>query len=190
MATFNDTAIQGILQGRRVVGRAQFPGSPDVEVGIRVLSDRQIDLARFEAQLYLEGQCKKVQLTLAAFVAVDPEALDREQQRQVILHAIVDVDSDHKAPTPFFDNIEQVRSLDSVLVQQLWETYTDWQDTVNPRLSLTEEEVSNLLAALKEPQSAKRTLAHFERETLASLVRFLANPQMTSATGNSTTSPN
>jgi len=190
VARFDDAAVQGILQGRRVIGKAKFPGDENLEIGIRVLSDRQVDLARFEAQIYLERQCKKVQLTLSEFVNVDPESLDRETQRQVLLHGIVDVDSKAEAPVPFFESIEQVRSLDSVLVQQLWESYVDWQDTVNPRLRLTEEEVAELAAALKEPPNAKQVLAHFERDTLASLVRFLAGQPPTSPTGKSSTTAN
>ena len=185
---FDDVAIQGILQGRRVIGRAAFPGQAGVTIGVRLLSDRDIDLARFEAQIYLEAQCKKVQLTLASFVAVDPESLDREHQRQVLLRAFVDPDTPVERPTMFFSDISQVRSLDSVLVTQLWEIYVDHQDTVNPRLRLTEEGVESLVEGLKEPQSATLILAGFDRPTLVSLVRSLASRLSTSTIGNSSTS--
>jgi hypothetical protein len=175
---FDDTKVQGIIQGRRAIGRSAFPGSDDVEIGVQLLSERQIDLARFEAQMYLERQAKKVQLPLLTFVQIDPESLDREHQRQVILSAFVDVDSDPALPPekrpPFFDRIEQVRSLDSVLTQQLWEIYVDWQDVVNPRLSMTEEEVSELVASLKDGPMSKMILAPLGRETLTGLVRSLA----------------
>jgi hypothetical protein len=171
---FGDTEIQAILQARRVIGRSTFPGAEDKEIGVRLLSERDIDLARFEAQMYLERQAKKVQLTLIDFVQVDPESLDREHQRQVILRAFCEPDSAPEKPVLFFDNIEQVRSIDSVLCQQLWEIYVDWQDTVNPRLSLTEEEVSALVESLKDAPMSNLILAPLERETLQSLARSLA----------------
>jgi hypothetical protein len=171
---FDDVAVQGILQGRRVIGRSFFPGSKEIEIGIRLLTDRDIDLARFEAQMYLNKQCKKVDLSLSEFVNIDPESLDREHMRQVLLRAIVDPDSPPERPRPFFSNIEEVRALDSVMVQQLWVQYVDWQDAVNPRFKLTEEEVEQLAANLKDEPTAKVILAPFEHATLASLVRFLA----------------
>jgi hypothetical protein len=186
---FDDTAVQAILQGRRVIGRVPFPGGKGIELGVRLLSDRDIDLARFEAQMYLESQCKKVALTLVEFVNVDPESLEREHQRQVILRAFVDPESPRERPSQFFSTIEQVRSLDSVLVRQFWELYVDWQDTVNPRFKLTEQEVESLVATLKDEQSTRLVLAPFERSTLTSLVRFLASRLVTSQTGSVSTLP-
>ena len=61
---FSDAAIQGVIQGSRAIGRIAFPTTPDQEVGVRLLSERDIDLARFEAQMYLERQAKKVRLDL------------------------------------------------------------------------------------------------------------------------------
>lgn len=174
---FDDTTVQGILQGRRVIGRVAFPGSDDIEIGVQLISEREIDLARFEAQTYLDRQAKKVQLALLEFVQIDPESLDREHQRQVILRAFVDVDAPANLPpdkrVPFFPNIEAVRTLDSVMTQALWELYVDWQDTINPRVHLTEEEVSELIASLKEEPTANILLAHFERDTLHRLLRIL-----------------
>ena len=85
---FDDAKIQDIILGRRAIGRSGFPGSNEVEIGVQLLSERQIDLARFEAQMYLEGQAKKLQLSLIDFVQVDPESLDREHQRQVIFQQL------------------------------------------------------------------------------------------------------
>lgn len=174
---FEDPKVQAIIHGRRAIGRSQFPGTSDVEIGVQLLSERQIDLARFEAQMYLEAQAKKVQLPLLTFVQIDPESLDREHQRQVILGAFIDADSEPELPPDkrpqFFRNIEQVRSLDSVLTQQLWEIYVDWQDVVNPRISMTEEEVGELVTSLKDTQTCKIILAPLERETLTGLVRSL-----------------
>lgn len=189
MARFTDERVQAIVAGRRSVGRVAFPGQTDVEVGVRLLTERDIDLARFEAQMYLERQAKKLRLDMVDLVRTDPESLDREHQRQVILAAFVDPDSPAERPRSFFDDIEQVRSLDSVLTQRLWELYVEWQDTVNPRYSLTEEEVTALLDALKDEPVAKVLLGTFERETLQSLVRFLGSQLSTALNGSASTLP-
>lgn len=165
-----------------------FPGTEDTEIGLMLVSDRDVDVAKFDAQMYLERQCKRVQLELRDFIVIDPDSLDRETYRQILLKAVVDPGSTYDNPIPFFDNIDQIRSLDSVLVQQLWDAYCDYQDVVNPRLKLTEKGAEELADALKEPLGAKVVLAHFERETLCSLVRILAAPLATSQNGNSSIS--
>ena len=171
---FDDAAVQGMIQARRAIGTAQFPGQPDVKIGIRLVSERDVDLARFHGHLYLDTQCKKVELRLSDYVGIDPESLDRETQRQVILVAILDLDqSTPDNPVPFFSNIEQVRSLDTVCFQQIWEAYADWQDAVNPKLNLTEEKVKELGDILKAEPDAKVVLAHIAPDTLRGLVRFL-----------------
>lgn len=172
---FDDARVQAILKGRRIIGRSSFPGDDSVEIGVRLLTESMIDEARFDAQMYLEGKAKRLRMDMIAFVQIDPESLDREHQRQVIYHAIVDPDSSPDKPKLFFENIAQVRSLDSVLTQQLWEIYTDWQDVVNPRLTMSEEEVAALVEGLKDEQIANLILATYERDTLQRLVRFLAS---------------
>ena len=186
---FDDAAIQNILQGRRAIGRVSFPGDKDITIGVRLLSDRDIDMGRFEAQIYIEQYCKKVQLTPIDFINIDPELLERETKRHIIVRAFVDPDSPAERPTPFFSDIEQVRSLDSVLVAQLWDIYIDWQDVVNPRLSYTEEEVTALGEALKDERLATTVLATFDRDTLQSLVRFMASQLSISRSTKSSTSP-
>lgn len=172
---FDDTAVQAIIQGRRVIGRGFFPGQQDVEIGIRLVSESQVDQARLHAHLYLDKRCKKAELTLADYANIDPETLDRETQRQVLLRAIVDIESSNpEDPEQFFASIEQVRALDTVCFQQLWDAYADWQDTVNPRLKLSDKEVDELAAALKDTATATEVLAHIAPDTLRSLVRSLA----------------
>lgn len=177
MAKFSDEAVSKILQGRRVVSPVPFPGRPDdsdLEVGIRSLSDREIDMCRIEAQVYLQRICKQNDVNIGAFIAIDPDALDREHQRQVLAMACVDVESGDKQAL-FFDSAKQVRDLDSVAVARLWEAYQDHQDAVNPRHSLTEAEAKELADALGKEPTATAILAAYERATLCSLVRTLAS---------------
>lgn len=185
---FDDTAIQGILDERRVIGRTHFPGSKTIEIGLRVISDFEIDTARFQAQIYLEHRCKRAQLTLLDFANIDPEGIEREQQRQTLLVACVDAESEDDDPRPFFAHIEQVRGLDSVLIAQLWDAYTDFTDSISPRLNLSEEEVADLVASLKDEREAKALLAAFDRDTLQSLLRTMAAELLNLATGKSDSS--
>lgn len=177
MPRFTDEDVTKILQGRRAVSRVAWPGRPegsDLEVGIRSLSDQEIDACRVEAHGYLEQLCKRGDVNLGAFVALDPDALDREQQRQVLAVACVDPDSGDKQ-TPFFDSAVQVRRLDSVAVARLWDAYQDHQDAVNPRHRLSEAEAKELADALGKEQTANIILAGYERASLCSLVRSLAS---------------
>lgn len=190
MADFSDERIQGIIQGRRVIGRFPFPGSEGSHmVGVRLLTESEIDIARFNAQFYIKSRCERVGLSLVDFVNIDPESLDREHQRQVLFAAILSLEGDPDNPPRFFKDDAQVRALDSVLVDQLWREYADWQEASNPMLSLKKEEVDELVEALKKEPTARVLLAHFESGTLRSLVRTLASQLQTSPNGSSPISP-
>lgn len=175
MGRFSDDDVKKIILGRRVVSRVPFPLAPEdsgIFVGLRSLTDREIDQARIDAQVYLEGACNRGQQPIERFVRLDPDALDREQERQMIALACVDPDQPDK---PFFDAAKQVRDLDSVMVRRLWELYLSHQDAVNPRRTLTDEQVKELADALGKEPSASALLADFERDTLVSLLRIMAN---------------
>lgn len=176
MGTFSDEAIKKILLGRRVVSRVPFPLAPEdsgIEVGIRSLADREIDQARVDAQVYLEGACQRGgQQPMERVLRLDPELLDREQERQILALACVDPDAPAK---PFFESVKQVRDLDSVVVRRVWELYLSHCDAVNPRRTLTEKQREELVDALKKEPDASAFLADLERDTLVSLLRTLAS---------------
>lgn len=172
MARFSDEDVSKILLGPAAVSRVAFPMAQGIEVGLRCLSDNEIDKARVAAHCYLEGICKRADLGLRSFVDIDPESLNREQQRQIIALAFVDAD---KPDRPFFDDAIQVRRLSSVVVARLWELYLDHQDKVNPYFSLSKEQMTELADALKKGLDATDLLAGFGRDTLCSLVRTLAS---------------
>lgn len=181
MARFSDGDIQKIIIGDRVVAPVQFPGRDSVTVGVRGLSDDEIDAARVEAQGYVESLCKRADMRYEVFVSVDPESYDRELQRQIIARAYVDIEAQER---PFFDAAVQVRRLGSVTIARLWEVYTGHQEAVNPRRMLSETQVKELVDALGKEPSATVVLEDFERDTLCSLVRFLASELQTSRTGS------
>ncbi len=175
MSTAAEVDLGKMLQGRRAIGKMGFPGAPGIQIGVRLLSDREIDEARADAALYLQQRCKPRGFGLEEFVRIDPDALEREHERQVIVRAFVDPDSDPEKPRPFFASVEKVRDLDSLVVMQLWEHYTDWHDAVDPRVKLSDEQVDELIDALKKGPSEPAILAHLEPVTLRRLLRSTAS---------------
>lgn len=175
MSTATEVNLGRMLQGRRAIGRIPFPGVPGLEAGVRLLSDREIDDARADAMLYLQMRCKPRGFSVEDFVRIDPDSLEREHERQVIVRAIVDPDSDPEKPTPYFASVEKVRDLDSLVIQRLWEHYTDWHDAVDPRVGLDEGQIDDLIDAIKKEPGEPVILAHLEHVTLRRLLRSLAS---------------
>jgi len=169
---FSDEHLQTILRGAAAVGRAPYPGleGEGVEIGVRILSEAELDDARLDAQLHLKRFFGRVNIDPVKALHIDPEHLDAEQRRQILLRAVVDPDS-HK---PFFAAAAEVRGLPSHVVGQLWAAYLDWIDAVDPRIRLDPAAVDELAAALKKEPSAKVILAHYGPDTLSSLARTLA----------------
>jgi len=197
MTTFSDERIQKILAGRRAIGRVPFPGPLDEDesitdvpmVGLRLLSEADTDAARIATQSYLHQKLDRKNLDVVKFIDADPDAMQREYQRQVLVRACVDPDcTDHDNPTPFFAVIEQVRKLDVLTLDRLWDAYGAWQEEVNPRFSLTEQQVRELDGALKKALVDQATFALLERDTLLSLLRIMAARSPSSPSGRSTTS--
>lgn len=170
MATFDDPRISAILRGRREIRRVPFPtgkaDAPKIEIGVRILTDDEQDIARLNAQRYVERVgCK---------IVIDPEMFDRAYQREVVSLAFFDVDTiTAKDPRPFFPDADAVRSLDPVLVVSLFEIYADQQDYVNPALSLSPEQITELRDRLGKEQSAEGLLSVLDARSLRSLLRSM-----------------
>lgn len=175
MATYADLKIGALLAGRRKIGRSPFPGLEGIECGVRLLSDREIDEARADAATYIEARWKRAGFGAEQAVRIDPDSLEREHMRQVLVRAIVDPDSDVDKPAPFFPSVEKVRDLDSTVVQALWEAYEDWHNAIDPRSSLNDDEVRELAEALKKEPGTPVLLAHYPPATLRSLLRSMAS---------------
>lgn len=185
MAQFTEEELSQLLQGRRKIHRVEMPGMPGTFVGVRVLLDQEVDDARIEAQKYLQARCKKQGFDLKSYIDADPDALDREHQRQTIWRAFVDPDSDASNPAPFFPSDAMVRQLDSSTIQRLWEIYLDWLDVMDPRFRLNDEQLDELFEALKKGQGADRVLAQYAPDSLASLLRITVRRLLSSQTGKS-----
>lgn len=168
MPTFDDPHVREMLLGRRAVRAYPMPGAPDLKVGIRALPDREIDLARIEAQRY----AKK----LGAELDLDPEFLDREIMRQILARACVDPDARQGTePAAFFATTDDVRALDSVTIAALFRLYQEHQDHVSPLRRLSEKEVAEFVEALKKAPDAGRALSGFEHASLVSLCISMAS---------------
>ena len=156
----SDMELETLLEGRRAVRRAYF-APLDREIGIRALSDYEIDQAKLEAQRY----CKRV----GADVDMDPDFLEREKERQFVWRSICEADEPHR---PLFASDETVRkSLDSALVRAFFNAYIDMLDELTPVVRLTDEEVEELVTSMgKERESQVLMLRHFAPDTLRSLV--------------------
>lgn len=189
MARFSDADVQKILHGRRKPTFVTFPGSDDIEVGLKVLSDTEIDDARANAQHYCSKRAGKVQIDYVKFVDVDPEQLSREHMRQMIALAYVDPTSDPQSPKPFFENADQVREFDSVLVQHLYDLYEDNQEQHSPHRTLDQEGLRELAELIKKEPGQPVILANLSQRTLIDLVLFTAAPPPSSTPTKSSTSP-
>ncbi len=173
MGTFADLKIGDLLAGRRKIGRFPFPGT-EADCGVRLLSDREVDEARADAATYIEARWKRAGFDVEKSVRIDPEALEREHQRQCLVRALVDPNSDVDKPAPFFPSVEKIRDLDTSCVQALWEEYIDWHDAIDPRGTLSDAQVEEIVEAFSKEPNEPALLAHFEPATLRSLLRSMA----------------
>lgn len=168
MATFNDDQIQEMLRGRRAVRRVPFPGSEGRHhIGIRVLVDDEVDACRLAAVRY----CKERGADLSA----DPEFLDREIQRQIVWRSTVDPDASGDDPPAFFPSFKDVRKLDTVTVEALFNAYLEHQEWVSPIRTLTVEQVRELVDALGKATLPEQALDDLSRDTLRLCVRSMAS---------------
>lgn len=186
MARWGDPEVQAVIEGRKSVENVMvgLPGA-DLRVGVRVLSEDEIDGAGLEAQRFLETRVKGVGRDVKTTIEIDPSMLDRLRDRELVFRAFVDPD-DHAQP--FFPTPSVVRELDSGLMDALVSVYLENQESKSPRGRLTDEEVDQLVEALGKEPLARGVLAHFEPALLRSCVRSLAARLLEiSPTGKSST---
>lgn len=163
MATFDDARIAEILMGRRAVRVYPLPFAREIEVGVRLLSEQEIDEARLEAQRYV----KKVN----ADVSVDGDFIERETRRQIVWRAFVDAADKER---PFFASDALVRGLDAEMVTALFELYYEHQSWVSPLRNLDADGVKELADALGKASNAPALLLDCDSATLRSLCISMA----------------
>ena len=175
MAGFGDPRLQKALEGKRKVVRVYYPGVPDVEMGIRVLTDIEHDEAREDAAKYTARRAKDLLIEAPALLVIDPEHGDSEVQRQIIFRAFVDLEGP-KPPAdtkPFFASPQAVRQVPAVDREVLFQLYVEHQNSVSPLETLDDEQIAELTAALKKERVGTALLAMYDAPTLRSLLRSL-----------------
>ncbi len=181
-----DERIAAMLRGRREVRMVPLPGFGDdaelVMVGIRVLTDEEIDAARAEATQYVRNLAAKYRLDVREMLSVDAENLDREVNRQLVYRAFVNPGGEGE-PKLFFDGIGRVRQLDSVMQQTLFYMYLSHQDYVNPLRGLQEDDVAALVEGLKKTPETEALLGQYDARSLLRLALTLAAELRTALTG-------
>lgn len=193
MADFSDERIRAMLRGRREVRVLPMPGAEDdsgLTIGVRVLTEEEIDAARAEAVQYVNALAKRYKLEGRDMLTVDGELLDREIERQLVYRAFVDPDQgDGKQHPVFFKSPLAVRQLDSVMHRTLFHVYLDHQNYVSPLRGLSDADAEGLADALGKGQNGKVALALLDAPTLRNLARTLAVQLQSALCGKSSTSP-
>jgi hypothetical protein len=161
---FSDESIRAALRGRHSVSRFPFPGLPNVELGVRLLTDAELDGARLQAVEF----CKRNKVELA----LDPEFLDRAIHREVISRAFVDANNEEDA---FFGSQDDVAELDSLTVRTLFELYAAHQQAMDPYAFCPAEDVDRMVDALGKSESSVVGLSLFDAPTLRSFVLSMAS---------------
>ena len=181
-----------MLRGRRAVRLVPFPGfgtdEEPIHVGVRILTEEEVDAARTEATQYVEGLARKYKVDAREMLSLDAETLDREVQRQLVFRAFMDpekVDADGVMRAPFFVAAQGVRQLDTVMQQTLFNVYLDHQNYVNPMRGMSEGEVAELSEALGKGAEPPVLLGLYDAPTLRSLVHILAGQLRSSRTSKS-----
>ena len=159
MPRFTDSDISQALAGRKAVQRVTFPGREDIPIGVRALSDRQVDECRLNAAKFCT--------THRVNTSLDPDFYDRILMREVVFQAFVDVEDPTRT---FFGSPENVRDLDNVTVRSLYSMYEAHLEDIDPFLKLDEDGVKELVDALGKGQKPGAILSLYDANTLKSCV--------------------
>jgi hypothetical protein len=164
---FSDESVRAALAGRKAVKPYDLPGAENVRVGIRMLTDVEMDGCRLRAQDYvLKKKCELV---------VDPQFFDRAIHREVVAMAFVDIDKPEEA---FFGSPDEVAQNDAAVVEACWELYTNHQVAMDPYRHCSPEEVDELVELLgkagSEEAQGQLLSSLFEPNTRSSFVISMA----------------
>jgi hypothetical protein len=174
---FEEARIRAIIEGPKRFRIIPFPGAEGVKVAVRCLTEAELDGCRIEAQLTIRKTCKPREWDPASYVNVDPEALDRLWQRQIVWRAFYDSDTVNDPavkPVRFFPADADVGELDSVTVTRLMEAYAEHQQWVSPTVDLNQESIKALIEELKKTPKPEVLLSGFGLLALQNLCISLA----------------
>lgn len=190
MPTFRDNErIRAVITRSTKPRRIDYPGHPDLTIGVRGLDDPELDACRIEAQKKIHDLAKKRAWDPVQVVEIDPELLQRYVEREIILKAFCDPDTvDDDKPTPFFANEHELGRVGSTGITDLMNAYIEHQEWSNPNVTLTQELEDELVEALGKEQSAGVYLMGFEQHVLRRLLISTVKRLHDYRTGKSSTS--
>lgn len=167
MAKFSDAELQEALGSRLKVRRYGIPGFEGRFVGIKALTDAEMDSCRVRATDHV----KKHKMALAVELAVDPGFFDRALQREIVAACCRDPDNEEEF---FFSRGEDVAQLDNSTVLAFYQLFFLHQCAMDPYSAVSEEEVDALVEALGKSANAAESLSYFDLDSLRKSVLSLA----------------
>ena len=167
--TYSD--VRKLLKARMQTRTVKLPGS-DLDVGVRLLTEREMDQTRFASFAYLAEEAKRMGVKPAELVEVDPDLLDREKSRQLIMRAFVAPGGG--SSQPFFPSVAAIReTVDAVMVQNLMELYAEHQEVRAAVRKIDDAALESLLPGLAS-EGSDVLLSYFDVDTVRRITRALA----------------
>ena len=163
MARWTDESVRAALGKRFEMRRYHFPGVDGLEVGIKLLTDSELDSVRLQAATFAKGK--------HADMVLDPEFFDRCIHREIISRAFVDVE---RPSEPFFGSQNDVAELDNLTVRSCFELYVIHQQSLDPYAFCPPEEVDKLVDTLGKYERGVEILSLYDAPTLRCFVSSMA----------------
>jgi hypothetical protein len=164
-----------LIDARMMARPVDVPGFSRESMAVRLLSDEQVSQAKIAAYKHLDAACKEAGTAVHGLTDIDAESFDQERIVQMIHRAFVDaatVTDDIDDPKPALTT-SMIRSLDSALVQEMFDTYLAYKDTRQPRPEFDTVTLDEIVDALTEPDS-ESAIAGLTDSALRRLVLALA----------------
>lgn len=179
-----DEHVAAMLLGRRAIRVVPLPGfvpvgdEPVPTIGVRILTEGDLDAARVDAIQYAELLARKRNIETRRMLELDAEILDRELQRAIVFRAFVEPTEaplkPGEEPKTFFDSITRIRQhVDSVLLKAFFEVYCEHQEFVSPYRSMNDDEAKELADTLSKEPNVGAFLALYDAPSLRRLVLTL-----------------
>lgn len=177
----------------------------EVQVGLRVLPSGYERVAMAAARAVATAEAKTEAESAGLSLADMPELKQGNPEydlaviAQVVLRAVVDIDSPENAPVPFFSSLAQVDEVDRDELVLAHEKIVAWQEECSPRRGkLTPQQYAVLILSLCEEDENGEAggsldanfIESLPRATLLQSLRFLVKGLRTAPTPSSpSTSP-
>lgn len=147
-------------------GDYKFPGT-EVPIKVRLLTENDVDNAKIEAQRFVRK--------IKADLEIDPDFLDREVQRQIVWRSMFEPIASNGELVPLYASDKDVRGLDTVTLEALWNLYLEHQERKSTYRHLDQAVIDQLAETVRAtPAAAAFDLSRLDHPTLVRLVVSLA----------------